>query len=163
MPGKTRVGLGHDVHPLVAGRRLVLGGVSIPFEKGLNGWSDADVLVHAVMDALLGAAALGDIGTHFPPGQPEYHDISSLELLARVKRMLHERGWRTGNIDVMIMAEAPKLKSYMPEMSANIARVLDLEVGDVSIKAGTHEKLGFIGRGEGIAVEAVALLESFPE
>jgi 2-C-methyl-D-erythritol 2,4-cyclodiphosphate synthase len=160
MPGKIRIGLGHDVHPLVSGRRLILGGVQIPFEKGLDGWSDADVLVHAVMDALLGAAALGDIGTHFPPGQPEYHNISSLVLLARVKKMLDENHWKIGNVDIMIMAEAPKLKDYMGKMTANIAGTLALPVSDISIKAGTHEKMGFIGRGEGIAAEAVALLES---
>ncbi|MBN1188809.1 MAG: 2-C-methyl-D-erythritol 2,4-cyclodiphosphate synthase [Dehalococcoidales bacterium] len=155
-----RIGFGHDVHPLVAGRKLVLGGVIVPFEKGLDGWSDADVLVHAVMDALLGAAALGDIGTHFPPGNHEYKNISSLELLARVKEMLDRGSWKIGNIDVTVLAEAPKLKDYMPEMAANIARALSLDVSDVSIKAGTCEKMGFIGRGEGITAEAVALLET---
>jgi 2-C-methyl-D-erythritol 2,4-cyclodiphosphate synthase len=160
MPNKTRIGFGHDVHPLAAGRKLILGGVQIPFEKGLNGWSDADVLVHAVMDALLGAAALGDIGRHFPPGNPEYKNISSLVLLARVKNLLDENHWRIGNVDAMVLAEAPKLKDYMPEMSANIARSLGIAVSDVNIKAGTNEKMGFIGRGEGIAAEAVALLES---
>jgi 2-C-methyl-D-erythritol 2,4-cyclodiphosphate synthase len=160
MPGKTRIGFGHDVHPLVTGRKLVLGGVEIPFEKGLDGWSDADVLVHAVMDALLGAAALGDIGTHFPPGNSEYKNISSLVLLVKVKEMLEGGHWRIGNVDVMVQAEAPKLKAYMPEMAANIARSLSLAVSDVSIKAGTAEKMGFIGRGEGIAAEAVALLEA---
>jgi 2-C-methyl-D-erythritol 2,4-cyclodiphosphate synthase len=148
------------VHSLVSGRRLILGGVQIPFEKGLKGWSDADVLVHAVMDALLGAAALGDIGTHFPPGNPEYEGISSLELLARVKKMLDENHWRIGNVDVMVLAEAPRLKDYMEKMTANIAGALALPVSDVSIKAGTNEKMGFIGRGEGIAAEAVALLET---
>jgi 2-C-methyl-D-erythritol 2,4-cyclodiphosphate synthase len=160
MPSKTRIGFGHDVHPLVIGRRLILGGVLIPFEKGLNGWSDADVLVHAVMDALLGAAALGDIGRHFPPGNPEYKGISSLELLARVKKMLDENHWRIGNVDAMVLAEAPKLKDYMEKMAANIAGALSLPVSDVSLKAGTNEKMGFIGRGEGIAAEAVALLET---
>jgi 2-C-methyl-D-erythritol 2,4-cyclodiphosphate synthase len=163
MPGKTRIGFGHDVHPLVTGRRLVLGGVHIPFDKGLDGWSDADVLVHAVMDALLGAAAMGDIGTHFPPGNPEFKNISSLVLLGRVKEMLDSGGWRIGNVDVMVQAEAPKLKDYMPEMAANIARSLSLAISDVSIKAGTAEKMGFVGRGEGIAAEAVALLETIPE
>ncbi len=151
------------MHPLVAGRRLVLGGVTIPFEKGLNGWSDADVLVHAVMDALLGAAALGDIGRHFPPGQPEYKNISSLELLGRVKKLLDRDHWRIGNVDVMVMAEAPRLKDHMEKMAGNIAAVLSMPASDVNIKAGTHEKLGFIGRGEGIAAEAVALLESTQE
>jgi 2-C-methyl-D-erythritol 2,4-cyclodiphosphate synthase len=138
----------------------VLGGVEIPFEKGLKGWSDADVLLHAVMDALLGAAALGDIGTHFPPGEPEYRDVSSLFLLDRVKRMLDAGHWAVGNVDVMVMAEAPKLKDYIPQMVQNISRVLGIKPGDVSIKAGTNEKLGYIGRGEGIAAQAVALIES---
>ena len=160
MAAKTRVGIGYDVHPLVSGRRLILGGIEIPHEKGLNGWSDADVLVHAVMDALLGAAALGDIGSHFPPGDPEFKNISSLTLLARVKEMLAENRWRIGNIDVMVLAEKPKLKDYMPGMAANIARVLDLSPEDVGIKAGTNEKMGFVGRGEGIAVQAIALLEA---
>jgi 2-C-methyl-D-erythritol 2,4-cyclodiphosphate synthase len=160
MPNNTRIGFGHDVHPLVSGRQLILGGVQIPFEKGLSGWSDADVLIHAVMDALLGAAALGDIGRHFPPGNPEYKNISSLVLLARVKQLLDENRWRIGNLDVMVIAEAPKLKDYMESMAANIARTLSLAPGDVNIKAGTNEKMGFIGRGEGIAAEAVALLES---
>ncbi len=163
MQVKTRIGFGHDIHPLVAGRKLVLGGVVVPFEKGLDGWSDADVLVHAVMDALLGAAALGDIGTHFPPGDTEFHNVSSLVLLSRVKVMLDAARWRVGNVDAMVLAEAPKLKDYMPEMAANIALSLSLAVSDVSIKAGTSEKLGFIGRGEGIAAEAVALLESVQE
>src|SRR3990172_6051549 len=113
MPNKTRIGIGYDVHPLIAGRKLILGGVDIPFEKGLNGWSDADVLIHAIMDALLGAAALGDIGSHFPPGDPEYKDVSSLVLLGKVKEMLDKDRWRIGNIDVMILAEAPRLKEYM--------------------------------------------------
>jgi 2-C-methyl-D-erythritol 2,4-cyclodiphosphate synthase len=163
MAKKIRVGLGYDVHPLIAGRKLVLGGIEIPFSKGLNGWSDADVLIHAVMDALLGAAALGDIGTHFPPGDLKYKNISSLDLLARVKELLDAGRWRVGNVDVMIMAEAPKLKDYMPRMAQNIARALAVRAEDISIKAGTNEKLGFIGRGEGIAVQAVALLETMTE
>jgi 2-C-methyl-D-erythritol 2,4-cyclodiphosphate synthase len=160
MAGKIRVGLGYDVHPLAAGRKLILGGVEIPFSKGLHGWSDADVLVHAVMDALLGAAALGDIGTHFPPGDLKFKDASSLDLLAVVKGLLEKNRWRVGNVDVMVLAEAPKLKDYMPRMAANIARTLAVQPGDVSIKAGTNEKMGFVGRGEGIAVQAVALIES---
>ena len=127
MKNKIRVGIGHDVHALVKGRKLILGGVEIPFGKGLSGWSDADVLLHAVMDALLGAAALGDIGTHFPPGDGEFKNISSLELLAKVKSLLDEKGWRVGNVDVMIMAEAPKLKPYMPGMVLNISRVLSID------------------------------------
>jgi 2-C-methyl-D-erythritol 2,4-cyclodiphosphate synthase len=163
MANKIRVGIGYDVHPLAAGRKLILGGVEIPFSKGLNGWSDADVLIHAVMDALLGAAALGDIGTHFPPGDLKYKGASSIDLLAGVKEILEENCWRVGNIDVMVLAEAPKLKEYMPRMAANIARILAVQPGDVSIKAGTNEKMGFVGRGEGIAVQAVVLIESVIE
>jgi 2-C-methyl-D-erythritol 2,4-cyclodiphosphate synthase len=148
------------VHALKPGRKLILGGVEIPYKKGLEGWSDADVLVHAVMDALLGAAALGDIGTHFPPGDTAYQGISSLELLRGVKQLLDQNHWRIGNIDAIILAEKPRLKDYMPNMAGNIAGILQLQVSDVSIKAGTNEKLGFVGRGEGIAAEAVALLES---
>ncbi len=159
MRNKTRVGVGYDVHALVEGRKLILGGVEIPFRKGLSGWSDADVLIHAIIDSLLGAAALGDIGTHFPSGNPKYQNISSLELLARVKGLLDERGFRIGNIDVMVSAEAPKLKSYMQSMVRNISQVLSLESHAVNIKAGTSEGLGFVGRGEGIAAQAVALLE----
>jgi 2-C-methyl-D-erythritol 2,4-cyclodiphosphate synthase len=160
MPSKIRVGIGCDAHPLVTGRKLILGGVEIPFEKGLLGWSDADVLIHAVMDALLGAAALGDIGTHFPPGDPQLKNISSMVLLARVKALLDANHWRVGNIDVMIMAEEPKLKGFMNQMEKNLARALALQTTDISIKAGTNEKMGFVGRGEGIAVQAVALIES---
>jgi 2-C-methyl-D-erythritol 2,4-cyclodiphosphate synthase len=160
MANKIRIGIGYDVHPLVAGRKLILGGVEIPFEKGLHGWSDADVLTHAVMDALLGAAALGDIGTHFPPGNPEYKDVSSLFLLAKVKRLLDERHLRIGNVDVMVLAEAPKLKDHIGKMVQNISGALAVKPSDISIKAGTNEKLGFVGRGEGIAVQTVALVES---
>jgi 2-C-methyl-D-erythritol 2,4-cyclodiphosphate synthase len=163
MGNRTRVGIGYDVHPLVSGRKLVLGGVTVPFEKGLDGWSDADVLIHAIMDALLGAAALGDIGTHFPPGQPEYKNISSLALLSKVKKLLDGNHWKIGNVDVMILAEAPKLQRYMGSMTRNIAVALALTPSDVSLKASTTEKMGFVGRGEGIAVEAVALLESTTE
>jgi len=159
MSNKIRVGLGHDVHQLVPGRKLILGGVTIPFEKGLQGWSDADVLIHAIIDSLLGAAALGDIGLHFPPGDPRYKDISSLKMLAEVRKLLDAAGWRIGNIDSMILAEAPKLKDFMPQMAKNIALALGIPAGDVGIKAGTNEKMGFVGRGEGIAAEAVALIE----
>jgi 2-C-methyl-D-erythritol 2,4-cyclodiphosphate synthase len=154
-----RVGIGYDVHVFTTGRRLVLGGLDIPFEKGLDGWSDADVLTHAVMDALLGAAALGDIGNHFPPGEPEYRNISSLELLERVRDKLEESGWRVGNIDATVVAELPKLSNYIDSMRERLSRVLGIEIGCVSIKASTSEGLGFIGRGEGIAAVAVALLE----
>jgi 2-C-methyl-D-erythritol 2,4-cyclodiphosphate synthase len=155
----VRVGIGYDVHALVPGRRLVLGGVEVPFERGLSGWSDADVLTHAVIDALLGAAALGDIGNHFPPGDPEYHDISSLVLLERVRDELAGLGWRVGNIDTTIVAERPTLGGSIYQMKEQISRVLGIEPGRVSIKATTSEKLGFAGREEGIAVWAVALLE----
>jgi 2-C-methyl-D-erythritol 2,4-cyclodiphosphate synthase len=160
MKTKIRVGIGYDVHALVENRKLILGGVEIPFPKGLAGWSDADVLIHAVMDSLLGAASLGDIGTQFPPGDPEYENISSLDLLVRVKNLIDKEGWRIGNIDVMIMAEAPRLKPHIPKMASNIARTLSLETLDINIKAGTNEGLGFLGRGEGIAAQAVTLLES---
>jgi 2-C-methyl-D-erythritol 2,4-cyclodiphosphate synthase len=159
MGNKIRVGIGYDVHALVAGRKLVLGGVEIFFHKGLEGWSDADVLVHAVMDALLGAAALGDIGYHFPPGDSQYKNISSLALLRQVKKLLDKAGWKIGNIDVTIMAEQPKLKDYLPRMAQNIAKELDIFPSDVSIKAGTNERMGFVGEGKGMAAEAVALIE----
>jgi 2-C-methyl-D-erythritol 2,4-cyclodiphosphate synthase len=160
MASKIRIGIGYDVHPLVAGRKLILGGVEVPYSRGLDGWSDADVLIHAVMDALLGAAALGDIGAHFPPGAAEYQNTSSLMLLARVKRLLDEAKWKIGNVDVMVVAEEPQLKDHLSGMTRNIAQVLGLLAADVSIKATTNEGLGFVGRGEGIAVQAVALIES---
>jgi 2-C-methyl-D-erythritol 2,4-cyclodiphosphate synthase len=163
MQNKIRVGLGYDVHSLITGRQLVLGGVSIPYTKGLSGWSDADALVHAIIDALLGAAALGDIGTHFPPGNQEYRNISSLTLLGKVKELLDINHWKVGNVDAMIMLEEPKLKDYKNNMAQNIARMLDIQTSQVSIKAGTNEKMGFVGRGEGIAVQAVALIEATGE
>jgi 2-C-methyl-D-erythritol 2,4-cyclodiphosphate synthase len=159
MSTKIRVGLGQDIHALVDGRRLVLGGVTIPYPKGLDGWSDADVLIHAVMDALLGAAALGDIGTHFPPGEPAFRGVASLKLLAKVKDLLAANQWDIVNIDVMVQAEEPKLKPYIARMQANLAAALEIMPDDISIKAGTSEKLGAIGRGEGIAATAVALIE----
>ncbi len=154
-----RVGTGYDVHPLTPGRRLVLGGVEIPFGKGLSGWSDADVLTHAVIDALLGAAALGDIGRHFPPGDPEYQDISSLILLERVRQKLAENGWRIENIDATVVAEQPKLIEYIDEMRQKLSQTLGIAFDRVSVKAKTSAGLGFVGRGEGIAAHAVALLE----
>ena len=154
-----RVGIGYDVHPLMSGRRLVLGGVEIPFDQGLGGWSDADVLVHAIIDALLGAAALGDIGRHFPADEPEYRDISSLILLGRTRDKLKESGWRVGNIDATIVAEQPKLLDYIDHMCQNISQTLGIAINQVSVKASTSEGLGFTGRGEGIAAWAVALLE----
>ncbi len=154
-----RVGIGYDVHPLTPGRRLVLGGVDIPFDKGLSGWSDADVLTHAIIDALLGAAALGDIGSHFPPGEPEYKDISSLVLLGRVRDKLRDNGWQIGNIDATIVAEQPRLRDFIDRMRHQLSQTLEIAVGQVSVKASTSAELGFVGRGEGIAAWAVALLE----
>ncbi|MEE8194644.1 MAG: 2-C-methyl-D-erythritol 2,4-cyclodiphosphate synthase [Dehalococcoidales bacterium] len=153
-----RVGIGYDVHRLAPGRRLVLGGVEIPSPQGLIGWSDADVLTHAVIDALLGAAALGDIGSHFPPGDPQYKDISSLVLLARVGHMLTENGYRVGNIDATVVAEQPKLRDYIDGMRQNLSQTLDIAVGLVSIKASTSEQLGLVGRGEGMIAWAVATI-----
>jgi 2-C-methyl-D-erythritol 2,4-cyclodiphosphate synthase len=155
----VRIGQGFDVHALVPGRRLVLGGVDIPFERGLDGWSDADVLIHAVIDALFGAAALGDIGVHFPPGDPRYKDASSLVLLKAAVQELAAKGWRVGNIDATIVAENPRLSPHFEAMRANIARALEIEVAQVSVKANTGEGLGYVGRGEGMAAHAVALIE----
>jgi len=154
-----RAGIGYDVHPLTPGRRLVLGGVEIPFDKGLSGWSDADVLTHAVIDALLGAAALGDIGSHFPPGDPQYQDISSLLLLERVGHELAGNGWRIENIDATVVAEQPKLSDYIDEIRRKLSQTLSVPLDKVSVKAKTSAGLGFIGRGEGIAAYATALLE----
>ena len=159
MNGKTRAGIGYDVHPLVPGRMLVLGGIEIPFDKGLSGWSDADVLTHAVMDALLGAAALGDIGSHFPPGDPQYRDISSLILLERVKEKLAENSWQVVNIDATVMAERPRLRDFIDRMRGQLSQTLGIDISQVSVKASTSARLGFIGREEGIAAYAVALIE----
>lgn len=153
-----RIGIGYDVHPLVEGRPLVLGGVRVPFERGLSGYSDADVLVHAIIDALLGAAALGDIGTHFPDSDPQYKDISSIVLLRRVGEMLHQ-GFKIENIDATILAEQPKLAPFIDEMRQNIGDALGIAKDRVSVKASTSASLGFAGRGEGIAAHAVALIE----
>jgi 2-C-methyl-D-erythritol 2,4-cyclodiphosphate synthase len=159
MSDNMRIGIGYDVHPLVTGRKLVLGGVAIPFSRGLEGWSDADVLTHAVIDALLGAAALGDIGKHFPPGAPEYKDISSLMLLDKVKEKLKERGYRVGNIDVTVVAEKPRLLEYIDDMRKSLSKALGVNVSRVSVKASSNNGLGFIGRGKGIAAYAVVLIE----
>jgi len=159
MSGKLRAGIGFDIHSLVTGRRLVLGGIEIPFDKGLSGWSDADVLSHAIIDALLGAAALGDIGSHFPPGEPEYKNISSLILLERIKGELTKNGWRVNNIDTTIVAENPRLGDYIDRMRRQISQTLDINISRVSIKASTSDKLGAIGRGEGFAAYAIATLE----
>ena len=153
-----RIGHGYDVHRLTQGRRLILGGVEIPWERGLLGHSDADVLLHAVMDALLGAAALGDIGQHFPDTDPAYKGISSVELLKKVGELLDEKGFVIENIDSTIIAQRPKLASYRPQMAANIADALHLDVSRVSVKATTEEGLGFTGNGEGISAQAIALL-----
>jgi 2-C-methyl-D-erythritol 2,4-cyclodiphosphate synthase len=157
-----RIGIGYDAHPLTPGRRLVLGGVDIPFDKGLSGWSDADALTHAIIDALLGAAALGDIGSHFPPGEPEYKDISSLVLLKQVSNELAEKGWQIENIDATIVAEQPKLRDFIDGMRYQLSQVMGIAPSQVSVKASTSAQLGFVGRGEGIAVWAVAMVEAFP-
>lgn len=154
-----RVGLGYDVHRLTEGRKLILGGVDIPWEKGLLGHSDADVLIHAIMDALLGAAALGDIGQHFPDTDPAYKGISSLRLLDHVAGLLKKQGFSVGNIDAVIIAQKPKMAPYIPKMRQNIAQALGISADRVNIKATTEEKLGFTGREEGIASQAVCLLE----
>lgn len=153
-----RVGHGYDVHRLVEGRKLILGGVEIPWEKGLLGHSDADVLVHAVMDALLGAAGLWDIGHAFPDNDPAYAGIDSMLLLARVRDMLTEKGYTVGNVDATILAQRPKLAGHIPQMRRNIAQVLGVEEDCVNVKATTEEGLGFTGSGEGMAAHAVALL-----
>jgi len=154
-----RIGIGYDIHPLVADRRLVLGGVQIPFDRGLDGWSDADVLTHSVIEALLGAAALGDIGTHFPPGDKQYKGVSSLILLNKVKDILKDTGWRTGNIDVTVVTEQPKIKDYIIYMRQQLSATLGIDIGSVSVKASTNNKVGSLGRNEGIAAYAVALIE----
>jgi 2-C-methyl-D-erythritol 2,4-cyclodiphosphate synthase len=153
-----RIGHGFDAHALVAGRKLVIGGVVVPHEKGLAGHSDADVLIHAVCDALLGAAGLGDIGGHFPDSDARYKDIDSRRLLREVARLLKERGLRAANVDATIIAQAPKMAPHIPTMRANLAADLGIAPDAVNVKAKTTEKLGFVGRGEGIAAEAVALL-----
>ncbi len=154
-----RIGQGYDVHRLVEGRRLVLGGVDIPWEKGLLGHSDADVLTHAVMDALLGAAGLGDIGKHFPDTDPAYKGADSLKLLERVVVLLEERGFAVGNVDATVLAQRPKLAPYIPKMRENLARVMGVDPSRVNVKATTEEGLGFTGSGEGMAAHAVALIE----
>lgn len=154
-----RVGLGYDVHKLVEGRQLILGGVDIPFKKGLLGHSDADVLTHAVCDALLGAAQLGDIGLHFPDSAPEYKGISSIKLLHEVFRMLSEKGFTIVNIDTVIFAEAPKLSAFRQAMQTTLAKALNLTSDQLSIKATTTEGLGMIGQGEGIGAMAVVLIQ----
>ena len=154
-----RIGHGYDVHKLVEGRDLILGGVKIDYEKGLLGHSDADVLLHAVSDALLGAAGLGDIGRHFPDTDPKYKRADSLELLREVYRKISEKGFRVGNIDVTMIAQKPKLKDFIPQMQENIAAAVNVSPDRVNVKATTEEKLGFTGTGEGMSCHAVCLLE----
>ena len=153
-----RIGHGYDVHRLVPDRALILGGVTVPFEKGLLGHSDADVLLHAICDALLGAAALGDIGRHFPDSDPTFKDIDSRVLLLRTAELIREKGWQIGNIDATVVAEAPRLSPYIAQMRENIATVLSLPTDTVNVKATTEEHLGFTGEGLGIAAHAVCLL-----
>ena len=155
---KLRIGQGYDVHRLVEGRRLVLGGEEIPHPVGLEGHSDADVLLHALGDALLGAAGLGDLGAHFPPGDPRWRDASSLDLLARIVALVHGAGWRVLSCDMTLIAEAPKLAPHRDRIRGRIAGVLGVEAGAVGLKATTNEGLGALGRGEGMAARAVALL-----
>ena len=157
-----RVGIGYDVHRLIAGRRLVLGGVAIESELGLDGHSDADVALHALIDALLGAAALGDIGQHFPPSEGRWRGADSLDLLRRVVALLAERGYAASNVDLTIVAERPRIGPHAPLMRERIAAALGLTPEDVSVKATTNERIGFIGRGEGIAALAVATIDRTP-
>ena len=154
-----RIGQGFDVHALVPGRKLIIGGVEIPFEKGLLGHSDADVLLHAITDALLGAAGLGDIGRHFPATEPLFKDADSRQLLRETARMIEWAGYRVDNVDATVIAQAPRMAAHVAQMSANIAADLGIEAGRVNIKATTTEHLGFTGRGEGIAAQAVTLIE----
>lgn len=153
-----RIGQGYDVHRLVEGRKLILGGVEVPFERGLLGHSDADVLTHAVMDALLGAAGLGDIGQHFPDSDPAYAGADSLRLLAAVMEKLTAAGWQVGNVDATIIAQRPKLATFLPQMRQNLALIMGVLPDQINVKATTEEGLGFTGSGEGIAAQAVALL-----
>lgn len=153
-----RIGHGYDVHRLVEERKLILGGVDIPYEKGLLGHSDADVLTHAVMDALLGAAGLGDIGKHFPDTDPTYKGADSLKLLDHVMEVLRDNGWQVGNVDATVIAQRPKLAGYIPEMRENLAARMGVSSAQVNVKATTEEKLGFTGSGEGISAHAVCLL-----
>ena len=156
---KQRIGIGYDIHRLVQGRKLILGGVEIPYEKGLEGHSDADVICHAIIDALFGAANLGDIGEHFPDRDDAYENISSLELLGQAVATLEDKGWKAVNVDVSVIAEEPKLAQYRNEMIEKISGAMNSDTDTVSIKATTNEGLGTVGRGEGIAAYAVALLE----
>jgi 2-C-methyl-D-erythritol 4-phosphate cytidylyltransferase/2-C-methyl-D-erythritol 2,4-cyclodiphosphate synthase len=155
---QTRIGCGYDSHRFTAGRKLILGGVEIPFDKGLHGHSDADALIHAICDALLGAAGADDIGRHFPDTDPQYKDISSMLLLGRVQELIAAKGFTINNIDATIIMEKPKVAPFAAQITANIAEVLHLAAADINIKAKTNEGMGFVGRGEGIVVTAVATL-----
>lgn len=154
-----RIGNGYDVHKLVIGRKLILGGIEIPYEKGLFGHSDADVLIHAIIDAILGALALGDIGQHFPDGDNKYLNIDSLILLKKTKELMNEKNYKIGNLDSIIVAQRPKLKNYLNIMRKNISEVLDVDISNISIKATTEENLGFTGREEGIKSYCVVILK----
>ena len=156
-----RVGMGYDVHKLVEGRKLILGGVEIPYEKGLLGHSDADVMLHAVMDALLGAAALGDIGLHFPDTDPKYKGASSIKLLKHVGGLLEENGYVIENIDATIIAQRPKMRPHIDQMRENMAKALKIDVDQINVKATTEEGLGFTGSGEGISSQAICAIEKF--
>jgi len=153
-----RIGIGYDVHPLIEGRKLILGGVEIPFEKGLKGHSDADALLHAIGDALLGALSLGDLGKHFPDTDPKFKGISSLKLLEAIQEMVEKKGYRIENVDSILIAEAPKLAPHLSKMIQNIAACLKVERDQVSVKATREEGLGFTGKGEGMAAKAIVLL-----
>ncbi len=158
-----RIGTGYDVHQLIEGRELILGGVTVPYSRGLLGHSDADVLLHAIMDAMLGAASLGDIGRHFPDTSEEFCGISSLKLLERTAALIAEQGYAVGNIDATLIAQQPKLSPYIAQMEENIAKTLGMDISQINVKATTEEHLGFTGRGEGISAQAVCLLETFYE
>jgi 2-C-methyl-D-erythritol 2,4-cyclodiphosphate synthase len=159
MGSKMRIGIGYDVHPLVKGRKLILGGVQVPFDRGLSGWSDGDALTHAIIDALLGAAARGDIGRHFPSGKAEYKDISSLSLLKTTRDKLAASGFKIVNVDATIIAEKPRLRDFIDQMRQQLSQTLAIKLDQVSVKASTANGLGFAGRGEGIAACAVAMVE----
>jgi 2-C-methyl-D-erythritol 2,4-cyclodiphosphate synthase len=155
----VRIGIGYDVHRLAPERRLVLGGIEIPARQGLIGWSDADVLTHAVIDALLGAAAMGDIGKYFPPGDPQYKNISSLVLLAEVRDMLTQKGWQVINVDATIVAEQPKLTDYVAVMCQKLSETIGIEESSINVKASTSEQLGFVGREEGMVAWVIACIK----
>ena len=152
-------GIGFDIHPLVAGRKLVLGGVEIPFDRGLDGWSDADVLTHAIIDALLGAAAMGDIGMHFPPGKPEYKNVSSLKLLAEIKDKMTDNSWQINNIDATVIAEKPHLREYIDMMRERLQETLGIPISQMSVKASTANQVGALGHEEAIAALAIASIQ----